>query len=171
MRILLPETMTRSAVRWAGGAVLAVALAGTAVAAAPMTASAQAVSAHAVSAQAVPTRAMSAHSSKSAVVVKEATRHHFGKILVTPKGRALYVLPHGSCTASCLSIWPRLVMPHGKTMPKGAKCLLGTAKFGSHGRLQVTYHKLRLYMFSEDSGTSVNGNGVAGFKVAKVVKC
>ena len=86
------------------------------------------------------------------MVVKERTRHHFGKILVTPKGRALYVLPHGSCTGACLSIWPRLVMPHGKTMPKGAKCL-GTAKFGSHGRLQVTYHKMRLYTFADDSGT------------------
>jgi hypothetical protein len=161
MRILLPEVVSRSAARWAGGAVLAVALAGTAVAVAPTAATAS---------TAAPARSVSAHSSKTAVVVKEARRHHFGKILVTPKGRALYVLPHGSCTASCLSIWPRLVMPHGKTMPKGAKCL-GTAKFGSHGRLQVTYRKMRLYMFSGDSGTSVNGNGEAGFKVAKVVKC
>jgi hypothetical protein len=155
MRIPLPRAIAGPAARWAGGTVLAVALAGTAVVAGPMAASAQAVP---------------AHSSKSAVVVKERTRHHFGKILVTPKGRALYVLPHGSCTGACLSIWPRLVMPHGKTMPKGAKCL-GTAKFGSHGRLQVTYHKMRLYTFADDSGTSVNGNGVAGFKVAKVVRC
>jgi predicted lipoprotein with Yx(FWY)xxD motif len=110
------------------------------------------------------------HSSKSAVVVKARTRHHFGKILVTPKGMALYYMPHGSCTAGCLSIWPRLVLPKGKTMPKGAKCL-GTAKFGSHHRLQVTYHGKRLYTFVEDSGTSVNGNGEAGFKVAKVVRC
>jgi len=34
--------------------------------------------------------------------------------------------------------------------------------------LQVTYHKQRLYTFTGDSGHSVNGNGVAGFKVAKV---
>ncbi len=155
MRIPLPRAIAGPAARWAGGTVLAVALAGTAVVAGPMAASAQTVP---------------AHSSKSAVVVKERTRHHFGKILVTPKGRALYMLPHGSCTGACLSIWPRLVMPHGKTMPKGAKCL-GTAKFGSHGRLQVTYHKMRLYTFADDSGTSVNGNGVAGFKVAKVVRC
>jgi hypothetical protein len=157
MRIL-PEVVSRSVARWAGGAVLAVALAGTAVAVAPS----------AATAQAMPAKNVSAHNSKTAVVVKEARRHHFGKILVTPKGRALYVLPSGSCGSGCLSVWPRLVMPHGKTMPKGAKCL-GTAKFGSHGRLQVTYHKMRLYMFTGDSGTSVNGNGVAGFKVAKVV--
>jgi len=155
MRIL-PEMVSRSAARWAGGAVLAAALAGTAVAVAPTVATASTASA-----------AVSAHNTKTAVVVKPARRHGFGKILVKPNGRALYVLPSGSCTGSCLSVWPRLAMPHGKTIPKGAKCL-GTAKFGSHGRLQVTYHKKRLYTFTGDSGTSVNGNGVAGFKVAKV---
>jgi len=43
--------------------------------------------------------------------------------------------------------------------------------WGALGRLQVTYHKMRLYTFINDSGTSVTGNGVAGFKVAKVVAC
>jgi hypothetical protein len=117
--------------------------------------------------------AITAHpaAGKSAVVVKERTRRHFGKILVTVHGAALYYLPHGSCTAAsgCLAIWPRLVMPAGKTVPKGANCL-GTAKFGSHHRLQVTYRKHRLYTFANDSGTSVTGNGVAGFKVAKVLR-
>jgi hypothetical protein len=142
---------------------LAIALAGTAAAVGPM-ASAQAAPV-APAAHAVPT-----HSGKAATVVKVRTRHGFGKILVTTKGRALYILPHGSCGSACLSIWPRLVMPKGKTMPKGTMCL-GTAKFGSHHRLQVTYHKKRLYTFTGDSGTSVNGNNVAGFKVAKLVKC
>jgi len=105
----------------------------------------------------------------SAVVVKEQRRPHFGKILVTVHGAALYYLPNGSCTGQCLSIWPRLVMPAGKTVPKGASCL-GTAQFGSHHRLQVTYRKHRLYTFADDSGTSVTGNGVAGFKVAKVLR-
>ena len=35
-------------------------------------------------------------------------------------------------------------------------------------KLQVTYHKLRLYAFIHDTGHSVTGNGVAGFHVAKV---
>jgi hypothetical protein len=61
-------------------------------------------------------------------------------------------------------------MPKGKTMPKGVRCL-GTAKFGRHHQLQVTYHGKRLYTFTGDSGHSVNGNGVAGFKVAKVTIC
>jgi predicted lipoprotein with Yx(FWY)xxD motif len=154
VRDLVRGVITRSAVRWAGGA-LAVALAGGALAAGPAMAS---------------THPVTAHTTKSAVVVKQRIRHGFGKILVTTKGRALYVLPHGSCTGSCLTIWPRLVMPKGKTIPKGAMCL-GTAKFGTHHRLQVTYRKKRLYTFSSDSGTSVTGNGVAGFKVDKVVRC
>jgi hypothetical protein len=112
-----------------------------------------------------------AHStSKSAVVVKERTRAHFGKILVTVRGAALYYKPHGSCTGVCLSVWPRLVMPAGKTMPKGASCL-GTSAFGRNHRLQVTYRKHRLYTFVSDMGTSVTGNNVEGFKVAKVVRC
>ncbi len=106
---------------------------------------------------------------KSAVVVKESTRGHFGKILVTVHGMALYYLPHGSCTGECLSLWPRLMMPAGKTVPKGASCL-GTAAVGKDG-LQVTYRKHRLYTFVDDSGGSVNGNGVTGFVVAKVVSC
>jgi predicted lipoprotein with Yx(FWY)xxD motif len=101
----------------------------------------------------------------SAVVVKEAVRTGFGKMLVTHgAGMALYTNPAG-CSASCQSIWPPLVMPAGATTPTGAPCL-ATAKLGT--KLQVTYHKLRLYTFTGDSGHSVNGNGVAGFHVAKV---
>lgn len=101
----------------------------------------------------------------SAVVVKEAFRTGFGKMLVTHgTGMALYTNPAG-CSASCQSIWPPLVMPAGATTPTGAPCL-ATAKLGT--KLQVTYHKLRLYTFTGDSGHSVNGNGVAGFHVAKV---
>ena len=70
----------------------------------------------------------------------------------------------------CLSIWPRLVMPRGKTVAKGTRCL-GTARFGRHHRRQVTYHQMRLYAFVDDSGTSVLGNHFQGFKVARVVTC
>jgi hypothetical protein len=67
---------------------------------------------------------------------------------------------------TCLSSWPPLLMPKGTTTPGGAKCLT-TVKFGTT-RLQVEYMKQRLYTFTGDTGTSVNGNGLAGFKVAKV---
>jgi predicted lipoprotein with Yx(FWY)xxD motif len=143
---------------WIGRVTLATMLAGACVAATVGVASAQAAP---------------AHRSRSAVVVAQRTRHHFGKILVTPRaGRALYFLPRGHCTArsGCLSIWPRLVMPKGKTRPRGAACL-GTAKFGAHHQLQVTYHGKRLYLFVEDSGHSVRGNRVMGFRVAKVHGC
>ena len=102
--------------------------------------------------------------SSSAIVVAVASRHGFGKILVTVgAGMALYENPAG-CNAGCRSIWPPLLMPKGKTTPKGAKCL-GTAALGR--RLQVTYNGQRLYTFTGDTGHSVNGNGVAGFVVAK----
>ncbi len=107
-----------------------------------------------------------AGSGSSATVVNEATRHGFGKILVTVNGgHSLYEHPNGSCGPSCRSIWPPLPMPAGKTTPKGASCL-ATAKLGKN--LQVTYHGQRLYTFTGDTGHSVNGNGVAGFMVAKV---
>jgi predicted lipoprotein with Yx(FWY)xxD motif len=107
-------------------------------------------------------------------MVHPANRMGFGKILTAARpglmGRALYVLPSGTCTGGCVSVWPRLVLPRGKTIPAGASCL-GTKPFGSHHRLQVTYHGKRLYLFDSDSGTSVNGDGVAGFAVAKVIRC
>ena len=117
-----------------------------------------ALSADLASAQAAPTV------TKKATVVKIVTRRHFGKILATIHGRALYIKPMGGCTGQCLAIWPPLLMPKGKTIPLGTRCL-GTKMRGS--RLQVTYRGERLYKFASDSGRSVNGNNVGGFKVAK----
>ena len=105
-------------------------------------------------------------SGSSATVVNVATRSGFGKILVTVNGgHSLYEHPNGSCGPSCRSIWPPLLMPAGTTTPKGASCL-ATAKLGT--KLQASYHGQRLYTFTGDSGHSVNGNGVPGFKAAKV---
>jgi predicted lipoprotein with Yx(FWY)xxD motif len=115
----------------------------------------------------LPARAHAAPAAGSATVVKTATRGKFGKILTTVGGRSLYKHPNGPCTGSCLSIWPPLLMPAGKTIPKGIAGLR-TVRLAS-GRLQVTYRHKKLYTFVSDSGTSVNGNGVAGFLVAKVV--
>ncbi len=39
---------------------------------------------------------------------------------------------------------------------------------GTKTEYQVTYRGKRLYTFVDDSGSQVNGNGVAGFVVAKV---
>jgi predicted lipoprotein with Yx(FWY)xxD motif len=116
-------------------------------------------------AQASPTQVDTAGSTK-VVVVKVANRSPFGNILTNTKGLSLYIHPGGPCTAGCLQVWPPLKMPTGKTIPEGAKCL-STVKFGAHG-LQVTYQKQALFTFVQDKGTSVNGNGVGGFMVAKV---
>ena len=56
----------------------------------------------------------------------------------------------------------------GQDEAEGANCL-GTKTLGNH-RLQVTYRGHRLYTFADDSGTSVTGNNLEGFKVAKVVR-
>ena len=103
---------------------------------------------------------------RKATVVKVVTRHPFGKMLATVHGRSLYVLmPGRTCTGGCLAFWPPLLMPRGKTIPLGTRCL-DTRKF--HRRLQVAYRDRRLFLFTGDSGSSVNGNGQAGFVVAKV---
>jgi predicted lipoprotein with Yx(FWY)xxD motif len=107
-----------------------------------------------------------AHTAKPAVVVKIAkARGGFKDVLTTTAGVGATLYTAKSCTGSCLTAWPPLYMPKGKSLPKGPKGLtgLGTVKVGSH--LQVTYRKHRLYTFVSDSGSSVNGNGVAGFTV------
>jgi predicted lipoprotein with Yx(FWY)xxD motif len=103
---------------------------------------------------------------KKTTVVKETVRGSFGEILTDTKGLTLYIQPKGTCTGGCLTIWPPLLMPKGKTMPGGISTGLGTAKRGK--RLQVTYEGKRLYTFYEDSGTSTNGENVGGFIVAQV---
>jgi predicted lipoprotein with Yx(FWY)xxD motif len=100
-----------------------------------------------------------------ATVVQVVSRSPVGNMLATTSGASLYIHPSGPCTGSCLAVWPPLLMPADKTKPKGAECL-STVAF--KGGLQVRYHNQRLYTFADDSGTSLNGNGVAGFVAAKV---
>ena len=80
-------------------ASLALAGAGLSVAAVTGASAASAAPAHPASTAHQATTASTA-ASRSAVVVRERTRPHFGKILVTVHGAALYYLPHGSCTAA-----------------------------------------------------------------------
>lgn len=97
--------------------------------------------------------------------VKEVNRKPYGKILTTAKRLTLYIQPTGTCTGSCLVIWPPLLLPSGQTVPTGASDL-GTVSM-SEG-LQVTYNSMPLYTFYTDSGKSVNGEGQGGFVVAQV---
>jgi predicted lipoprotein with Yx(FWY)xxD motif len=104
---------------------------------------------------------------KGAVVVQVVNRSPVGNMLATKSGASLYIHPSGPCTGSCLTVWPALLMPAGKTTPKGAQCLTTVSTAGG---LQVSYHNQPLYTFTNDSGTSLNGNGVGGFKAAKINK-
>jgi len=119
-----------------------------------------AVAAEVSAAQAVPAKTTKLQ------VVKVVNRHPIGKMLATVKGRSLYYIPSNKCNSQCLAVWPPLLMPkNSKATPTGTTCLT-TVKAGS--RLQVAYRGHRLFTFVNDSGSSVNGNGVAGFLAAKV---
>lgn len=103
--------------------------------------------------------------SKPTKIVKEVTRGTYGEILTTLTKMTLYIQPGGTCTAGCLTVWPPLLMPAGKTVPAGATGL-GTETTTSG--LQVTYNGLPLYTFSTDTKKSTNGENVGGFVVAQV---
>ena len=104
-------------------------------------------------------------SSKPTKVVKEVMRSPYGEILTNLKKHALYVETSGTCTGSCLVIWPPLLMPKGKTVPAGAAGL-GTVSTSSG--LQVTYNSMPLYTFYTDTNKTVKGNDDGGFVVAQV---
>jgi predicted lipoprotein with Yx(FWY)xxD motif len=111
--------------------------------------------------------AQAAGGGKGATVVEGVSRSPVGNMLATTGGASLYTIPGGSCTGSCLQVWPPLFMPAGKTKPKGADCL---STMSTAGGLQVTYDNKPLYTFADDSGTSLNGNHVGGFVAAKIKK-
>ena len=111
--------------------------------------------------------AQAAGGGKKATVVEGVSRSPVGNMLATTSGASLYTLSSGSCTGTCLRVWPPLLMPAGKTKPLGAECL---STISTASGLQVTYHNKPLYTFEDDSGTSLNGNHVAGFVAAKIKK-
>jgi len=96
------------------------------------------------------------------VVVSTAKSAKSGTILVS--GNTLYTLKPSTtaCTATCLKIWPALVLPKGQTKAKAGSGV-STSKLGtvtrSGGVRQVTYNGKALYYFSGASGAGqVNGN-------------
>ena len=101
------------------------------------------------------------------MVVQVVDRAPYGAMLATASGLSLYTGP--TCTGSCLTIWPPLLVPRGKVTPLGSSGL-GTAKvkIGRHKVTQVTYNGAPLYTFYTDTGSSVGGNGLGGFVVVTV---
>jgi predicted lipoprotein with Yx(FWY)xxD motif len=103
--------------------------------------------------------------------VTAATRGSFGGILVSGSGATLYRYDADkpnmpTCTGSCATAWPPVLLPVGTTSAKAGAGLSGVGSVMlSNGRSQVTYNQMPLYTFASDSGTSVNGQGVGGFFV------
>ncbi len=114
----------------------------------------------------VPLASAQAKTTTTEAEVKVVDRPPFGKMLATLRGASLYTTA-SSCTGSCLQIWPPLLMAKGKTMPTGVTGLSAVrVTIGSSHDLQVAYRGKKLYRFVDDSGSSVRGNNVGGFKVA-----
>jgi predicted lipoprotein with Yx(FWY)xxD motif len=115
----------------------------------------------------VPAASAQATTKTKQKVVEVVNRAPYGSMLATRKGMSLYTAS-SPCNKSCLGAWPPLLMGTGRSIPTGASGL-GTVPlmFKGQPRLQVTFDGNALYTFVGDSGTSVNGNGVAGFMVAK----
>ncbi len=99
--------------------------------------------------------------------VETMTRGSFGSILVTDSGATLYRYTPDkpntpTCTGSCAVAWPPDLLPAATTsVHPGGPAGLGSVML-SDGRRQLTYNRMPLYTFADDSGTSVNGQGIGG---------
>jgi predicted lipoprotein with Yx(FWY)xxD motif len=106
--------------------------------------------------------------------VSTASVGGMGTVLVDSNGMTLYYLksePIGSitCTGSCATNWPPLLLPSGTTAPTAGTGLkaadLGTIA-RPDGGTQVTYKGKALYLFVGDtSAGQANGQGTADFFV------
>ena len=106
---------------------------------------------------AVPTGASAATNANRGTVVKvKMTSGPLGTVLIDGRGRTLYVDSRDhpdqvTCTGSCSKAWPPLLLPKGvKRAVAGAGIKdLGTVRRSGH-RLQVTSHKMPLYLYVGD---------------------
>ncbi|PZR70374.1 MAG: hypothetical protein DLM66_03915 [Candidatus Dormiibacter spiritus] len=98
-----------------------------------------------------------------------AVRGNLGEVLTDGQGRTLYhFLPEKdgnvSCTGSCATIWPPLLVPASASQ-KQSSGLPGTVGVVTRpdGGTQVTYDEWPLYTFSGDGRPGdVTGQGIAG---------
>ena len=106
---------------------------------------------------AFPTAVSSAATSHARTVVKfEKTAGPLGTVLVSSRGQTLYVDIHDhadkvTCTAACARSWPPLLVARGSARPVAGTGVqgLGVVRRPGH-RLQVTWHKHPLYLFTGD---------------------
>jgi predicted lipoprotein with Yx(FWY)xxD motif len=100
------------------------------------------------------------------VLVKTATAHKYGKILVDQKGLALYFNKadepsRWACTGACLVTWPPLLLPRGEAMAQLNSDISGLGVVSGPKGRQVTWHGKPLYTFIHDSPGTVKGEGIA----------
>jgi predicted lipoprotein with Yx(FWY)xxD motif len=94
---------------------------------------------------------------------------NLGRILVSAKGRTLYLFMKdvngkSACSGSCATYWPPLMKTGKLTAGPGVKRALVGATKRTDGRLQVTYNKHPLYTFALDkSAGQTNGQGSSNF--------
>ena len=100
------------------------------------------------------------------VLVKTATVHKYGKVLVNQKGLVLYFnirdkASHWACTGACLAEWPPLTLPKGEALAQLSTGIsgLGTVP-GVAGAAQVTWDGKPLYTFKHDTPGTVKGEGI-----------
>ncbi len=100
------------------------------------------------------------------VLVKTATVHKYGKVLVDQKGLVLYYntadkASHWACTGTCLTEWPPLTLPKGEALAQLSNGITGLGTVPGITGAQVTWDGKPLYTFSHDSPGTVKGEGVA----------
>ena len=96
-----------------------------------------------------------AHAATSAATTVDLGKSTLGRLLVTSRGRTLYLFEKDrngrtSCTGTCATYWPPLLTtakPHAGTGVHAS--LLGTTR-RPDGKLQVTYRHHPLYTFALD---------------------
>ena len=108
-----------------------------------------------------PASAITSHARKS-VVISTFKSKKLGTLLES--GTTVYSLKPTkvACTATCLQIWPAVLLPKGVTKATAGSGV-NAAKLGTikrpDGELQVTYGGKALYRFFKDkSAGQVNGN-------------
>ena len=107
-----------------------------------------------------------------AVVIGAKSESGLGTVLVDSQGRTLYqFLPDGgkhvTCTGSCASVWPPVVLPSGAKLGAsgGVKASLLSSDPDPSGGRVVTYAGWPLYTYVSDSspgshtGQGINTNG------------
>lgn len=110
------------------------------------------------------------HAAGTAGTVVSTAKTNLGRILVSSRGRTLYLFGKdrngkSACNGKCATFWPPLIAAGKPVVAGGARAsLIGTTK-RADGRRQVTYNQHPLYTFVKDTskgqtkGEDVNAFG------------